>query len=132
MGIQSIKDETLSMMDIYRVLKNNLPDYEIQLNYTPESSSYMLFPKIGWTYTKEHYFIFLNNKNFNIIIQYSIDEFGEFKGIHLDYYIRDVNAHERVNELNEPMAKIKSILFNNFSELNEENFSERFQPIPIH
>jgi hypothetical protein len=132
MGIQSIKDETLSIMDIYEVLKNNLSGYEIQLHYTPESSSYMLFPKIGRTYTKEHYSIFLNNENFNIIIQYSIDEFGEFKGIHFDYYVKGGNAHERVNELNEPMYKIKSILVNNFSGLKEENFSKIFQPIPIH
>jgi hypothetical protein len=132
MGIQSIKNETLSMVDIYEVLKNNLSDYEIQLHYTPENSSYMLFPKIGWIYTKEHYSIFLTNENFSIIIQHSIDAFGDFKGIHLDYYIRGGNVHERVNELYEPMAKIKSILCNNFSELKEENFTEKFQPIPIH
>jgi hypothetical protein len=132
MGIQSIENETLSMADIHEVLKNNLSDYEIQLDYTPEGSSYMLFPKIGRIYIKGHHCIFINNENFNIIIQHSIDKFGEFTGIHLDYYIRGGNAHERVNELNEPMYKIKSILFNNFPELKKENFSEIFQPIPIY
>ena len=138
MGVQSFGNVDISMLEIYNVLKINFPEYNIELTEVSESSSYMIFPRMGRVYVKPHHYIRIRSEKYNIFIQYqinevnAIDSYATFPGIYLHYYLRGENIYERIDELKEPMENIKRCLMNNFSELLiESNFSERFQPIPI-
>jgi hypothetical protein len=71
--------------------------------------------------------------NYNIIIQYSGVPHEEFTGILIWYYLKGENIYERIDELREPMEKIKQCLINNFSEcLTNDDFIEQFMPLPMY
>jgi hypothetical protein len=134
MGVQSFKNVNLSMIEIYKVLKDNFPEYNIELVDVPGSSSFVIFfPYWGRQYIEPHHYIDMNSEKYSIIVQYGIDDYGTFTGIYLDYYLRGENIYERIDELKEPMENIKNCLKDNFPEyLTENNFSENFIPLPIY
>jgi len=133
MGIQNINNSNVSIVEFYDVLKIKFPEYNLELSYHPESTSLQLFPKWGNINVKEHHSIYMTSENISIILQYLIDTNGTFTGISISYYLKGENIYERINELIEPMNNIKYCLINNFPYyLNENSFSEKFQPIPIH
>ena len=133
MGEQKLDNIILPMDDIYNVLVDNFPDYNIRLDYTPGSSSFMIFPRWGRVYSQARHSIYMYSDNYSIIIQYSGVPHEEFTGILIWYYLKGENIYERIDELREPMEKIKQCLINNFSEyLTNDDFIEQFMPLPIH
>jgi hypothetical protein len=139
MGVQRFDNASISMEEVSNVLEQYFPDYYIELVNVPESSSYMLLPKKGTVYVKSHHYISIRSEKYSITIQYlidsvnTIDSYATFPGIFLNYYLLGDNIYERIDELKGPMENIKQCLLNNFPELlTENNFSEKFQPIPIH
>jgi len=139
MGVQVYDNVDISMGDIYNVLKNYFFDFNIELEEIPESSSLMLFPPKGRIYVESHHIISMRSEKFFIIIQYLIDNtntinsYATFPGFYIDYYLSGDNKFGEIDELKDPMSKIKNCLFSSFSELlTEDNFTERFQPLPIY
>jgi hypothetical protein len=120
----------LSIMEIYNVIRNNFFDYNVELFYLPESSS---FQKEDRIYIINRQMFNLNSEKYRIyILQYSIDS-DETNGIiYISYSLKGENIYERIDELIEPMEKVKQCLFNNFPKnLNVNNFSEKFTPLPM-
>jgi hypothetical protein len=133
MGIQYVNNGNISILEIYDILKDNFPEYNLKLSYHPESSSFQLFPKWGNIIVKERHSINMTSEKYFITFQYLIETNGTFSGISISYYLIGENIYERINELIEPMNNIKYCLINNFPDyLNENNIYEKFQPIPIH
>jgi len=121
----------ISMVDIYNVLKNNFSDYIIELKEIPEDSSFMIFPYWGKRVVKTHYHINMDSEKYSIIIQNGHNVYGELTDIYIDFYLKGQNAHERLNELNEPMEKMKFCLNKNFTDIiKKENISQKFKPEP--
>jgi len=132
MGEISIENSRhISMVDIYNVLKDNFTDYIIELKEIPEDSSFMIFPYWGKRVIKAHYQINMDSEKLGIFIQNGHNVYGELTDIYIDFHIKGKNAHERLNELNEPMEKMKICLSGNFPDtIKNENILLRFKPEP--
>jgi hypothetical protein len=126
-GEQSI-DVDLSLIEIYKVLTDNFPDYNVELKYVPERLP-----------SKAYHYIYMYSEKYRVKIHYQkihyqIDRvYKTFKGIYLFYYLNGKNRYERIDELKIPMENIKQCLIYNFPDyLSENNFTEGFSPLSIY
>ena len=139
MGIQQITNPhnipTVSMVQIYNVIKHEFPDYRVELLPRPEISRFVLGPSAwGWVYIEPHHDIVMRSKENNILIQYQLrysKKESPFIGIDIWYFLKGENCHDRSRELNEPMAKVKQCLIDNFPErITEDDFTETVRHMP--
>ena len=137
MGVQQIANQHIpqtSMVQIYNVLKQELPNYTIELVPVPEDSTFMVIPEWGRAHVESHHYIGMRSSANDILIQYHVmpsNKKSPFVEIRISYYLNGENSHNRLDELNEPMNKIKKILIDKSPEkIKEEDFTERFLPRP--
>jgi hypothetical protein len=119
----------ISMMQIYNVLKRDFPDYTMELVPVPEYSEFMVTPEWGRAYVEARHYIGMRSSANDILIQHQVSPSNKrhpFVGVSISYYLNGKNRHGRLDELKEPMEKIKKCLIDNFPEqLKEEDFTVR-------
>jgi len=138
MGLQRIESQHItkeSMLQIYNVIQRDFPNYKTELMTANKISVYNLDPSDwGRVEIDPYHYIVMSSKENDIFIEYVINystKINPFVGIRISYYLKGDNFHERLGELKNPMEKIKKSLIENFVEkINENNFSEKFLPIP--
>ena len=138
MGMQRIDSQHItreSMVHIFNAMQRDFPNYKTELMTANKISVYNLDPSDwGRVEIDPYHYIVMSSKENDIFIEYVINystKINPFVGIRISYYLKGDNFHERLGELKNPMEKIKKSLIENFVEkINENNFSEKFLPIP--
>ena len=137
MGVQWITNQhipTISMVQVFNALKRDFPEYRIELVPVPEDSAFMIAPGWGRVYVEPHHYVVMRSQENNITIDYRVEytkKKSPFVGIDISYYLKGENCHDRLSELNEPMARVKKCLTNTFPEkITEKDFTEKFLHIP--